>query len=251
MPIEKVGDSGLFSQSACSNSLELGLMKVQTKVTTNCFRNLLALVCILASSKSAVGGPITEVYDLTDDGISFSGDLNSSGEVAEIPLAIAGDPLAGSITFNLRITLDWEAIGAASVDGLSGDFARRPGGIGANTDNTQLSTGDSSLTEKVFPSTGGEALERITFEITNLTSTMGSVVFNGFDIPTDTIDADYESIAMGGFSAIAIQDGSGFRIPEVTANFTTAVPEPSQRAMLVIVGLLLGGLQLRKKFANN
>lgn len=221
-------------------------------MTTNCFHNLLALLCILVGTTSVVGGPISETYNLKSGGV-VGGDANPATGIAEIPLNILGDPLAGNITFTLKITLDWEGIAGASVAGLDGDFATSggaSGGIGVNTFGTTLAMEDSGATEKVSPLTGGEALERITFEVTNLTSTMGSVVFNGFDIPTDTANADYESIAMGGFSAIAIDGGAGFRTPEVTANFTTAVPEPSQWAMLAIVGLVAGGSQLRKKYAN-
>lgn len=208
--------------------------------------NSLALALSLCVGSLAFGDPVVFPIDLTTPGFSLAADTNTAPEIADIPMTFA-DPIAGTVTFTLKIAMDWDVISGSDA-GLTGVVFSSASGLGANS-QLGLSAPDTGNIEKIGIATGGDALERLSFSVINLTSSAGAITFNGFDEPPTTADAEYRALPSGVLRATAVDGGAGFRITGLNANFVTAVPEPSQWAMLGLVGLFVGGRKLRNRFS--
>ena len=201
-------------------------------------RLVYAFVVILLFGPICHAGPVIQTFEF---GNNFAITADGTENPVEVPQSFV-DAIAGTVDYTLRISLDWVDDVGNPVVGLTGAPETNANSLGADTVAAGLSTDDTGSIQEVTLADGvSTALERLTFEIVDLTSTTGTVVFDGFlnlVMRSGSVTSDGTVI----FVATAnMGDTTGGRIDSLSASFTT-VPEPSP---IVGLGLLLVGVGVR------
>jgi|GEM_PF-5803705 len=179
--------------------------------------------------------------------VNFNGALSGnsfSGEVFTLSQSFMDPATSSTVNFDVVVTLDWIDSNGGSVSGIGGSVFGNGSVLGANTQSGII--GNDSGDVEMVNTASGNAWERLTFTVANLTP---GVVFTGFSNPTgDNIDDE----TYAGSTAFSITPGAnGFRIGAIDASFETesqAVPEPSTwMTFLLIGGLLVRAIRKQKQ----
>lgn len=196
---------------------------------------LVAVVCLGSTARGDLVIPLTGI---------------TSGTAGSNPVAIPLTATVDGVTFNynLDITLGWVDSVGTPVVGPAGIVSTGPNS-GPSPNNYRLgadttTSGDDEIDFDTFLMGGNQVFETVTFGISGLP---GTVTFDAFSLLTPTDSPTILGTGTTTITALPTSFGDDFRVVSVTADFT-AVPEPSQWAMMGLIGLALSGRSLQRRF---